>query len=57
LEILHFLTDGLTSNEIGKVLNLSNHTVDWYMNGLQEKLQARNRQHAVALAFRQGLVS
>lgn len=57
LEVLHFLADGLTSQEIGKTLNLSNHTVDWYMNGIQEKLDARNRQHVVALAFRQGLIS
>lgn len=57
LEVLHFLADGMTSQEIGKALNLSSHTVDWYMNGIQEKLEARNRQHVVALAFRQGLVS
>ncbi|HZG30482.1 LuxR family transcriptional regulator [Ensifer adhaerens] len=57
LEVLHFLAEGMTSQEIGKVLNLSSHTVDWYMNGIQEKLEARNRQHVVALAFRQGLVS
>jgi LuxR family transcriptional regulator len=57
LEVLHFLADGMTSQEIGKVLKLSSHTVDWYMNGIQEKLEARNRQHVVALAFRRGLVS
>lgn len=57
LEVLHFLAEGMTSQEIGKVLNLSSHTVDWYMNGIQEKLEAKNRQHVVALAFRQGLVS
>ncbi len=57
LEVLHFLAEGLTSQEIGKALNLSSHTVDWYMNGIQEKLEAKNRQHVVALAFRQGLVS
>jgi LuxR family transcriptional regulator, quorum-sensing system regulator SdiA len=57
LEVLHFLADGRTSQEIGKILRLSSHTVDWYMNSIQEKLQARNRQHAVALAFRQGLIS
>lgn len=56
-EVLQFLAEGNTSQEIGKILKLSSHTVDWYMNGIQEKLQARNRQHAVALAFRQGLVS
>lgn len=57
LEVLHFLSDGMTSLEIGKTLSISSHTVDWYMNGIQDKLGARNRQHAVALAFRYGFIS
>lgn len=57
LEILHYLADGLTSMEISKLLTISNHTVDWYMNGLQDKLKAKNRQQAVALAFRHGLIT
>lgn len=57
MEILHYLAEGLTSVEISKVLKISNHTVDWYMNGLQQKLKAKNRQQAVALAFRHGLVT
>lgn len=56
LEVLSYLADGLTSQEISKVLKISSHTVDWHMNSIQEKLHARNRQHAVALAFRLGLV-
>lgn len=57
MEILQYLAEGMTSVEIGKQLQISNHTVDWYMNGLQDKLKARNRQHAVAVAFRHGLIS
>lgn len=57
MEALHYLSEGMTSIEISKVLDISNHTVDWYMNGIQEKLKARNRHHAVALAFRLGLIS
>lgn len=57
MEVLNYLADGLTSNEISKVLNISNHTVDWYMNGIQDKLDAKNRQHVVALAFRHGLIT
>ncbi|MBY5554936.1 LuxR family transcriptional regulator [Rhizobium leguminosarum] len=57
MEILHFLAEGMTSMEISKMLKISNHTVDWYMNGLQDKLKAKNRQQAVALAFRHGLIS
>ncbi|MBX4907352.1 MULTISPECIES: LuxR family transcriptional regulator [Rhizobium] len=57
MEILHYLAEGMTSMEISKMLKISNHTVDWYMNGLQDKLKAKNRQQAVALAFRHGLIS
>lgn len=57
MEVLNYLADGLTSNEISKILKISNHTVDWYMNGIQDKLNAKNRQHVVALAFRLGLVT
>ncbi len=57
MEALHYLADGMTSNEISKILDISTHTVDWYMNGIQEKLKAKNRHHAVALSFRLGLIS
>ncbi|MFB2552928.1 helix-turn-helix transcriptional regulator [Ensifer soli] len=57
MEALNYLAEGKTSNEISKILEISNHTVDWYMNGIQEKLKARNRHHTVALAFRLGLIS
>lgn len=57
MEALNYLADGMTSHEIARVLSISNHTVDWYMNGIQEKLKAKNRHHAVALSFRLGLVS
>lgn len=57
MEALGCLSEGLTSPEIANVLEISNHTVDWYMNGIQQKLQARNRHHTVAIAFRLGLIS
>ncbi len=57
MEVLHHLAEGMTSNEISRRLGLSPHTIDWYMNGLQDKLRARNRHHAIAVAFRLGLVS
>ncbi|KGD87412.1 LuxR family transcriptional regulator [Rhizobium sp. YS-1r] len=56
MEVIGLLADGLTSNEIARSLDISSHTVDWYINGLQEKLRAKNRQHVVASAFRLGLV-
>lgn len=57
MEVIALLADGLTSNEIARTLEISSHTVDWYINGLQEKLKAKNRQHVVASAFRLGLVT
>lgn len=57
MEALRLLAEGMTSPEIAQRLGITSHTVDWYMNGIQAKLQARNRPHAVALAFRLGLVS
>lgn len=56
LEILNYLGEGMTSNEMSKLLDISNHTVDWYVNELQDKLTAKNRQHMVALAMRLGLI-
>ncbi len=57
MEVLALLAEGMTSNEIAKDLQISNHTVDWYINVIQEKFNAKNRQHVVAIAFRLGLVS
>ena len=57
METLEYLGHGMTSNEMGATLGLSAHTVDWYMNGIQDKLQAKNRHHVVAIAFRLGLIS
>ena len=57
LETLEYLGYGMTSNEMGATLGLSAHTVDWYMNGIQDKLNAKNRHHVVAIAFRLGLIS
>ncbi|TDH37615.1 LuxR family transcriptional regulator [Pseudohoeflea suaedae] len=57
IETLSLLAQGYTSGEMGSTLGLSTHTVDWYMNGIQNKLDARNRHHAVAIAFRRGLIS
>jgi len=56
MEVLNHLAEGMTSMEISRTLKISNHTVDWYMNSIQDKLNARNRQHIVAIAFRNGLV-
>lgn len=57
IQALNNLAEGRTSPEIASILEVSSNTVDWYVNSLQTKLKARNRNHAVAIAFRQGLIS
>jgi len=57
MEVLSLLADGMTSNEIARELQISSHTVDWYINVIQEKFGAKNRQHVIAMAFRLGLVN
>lgn len=57
LDVLTLLAQGQTSGEIGKGLEISNHTVDWYINGIQRKFKAKNRQHVIALAFRSGIIA
>ena len=56
-DTLACLAKGMTSNDIGEALGISSNTADWYINGMQSKLGARNRHHAVAIAFRLGLIS
>lgn len=57
IDVVSYLAEGLTSPEIAKALQISSHTVDWYIHGLQEKMSAKNRQHVVALALRKGFVT
>ncbi len=57
MEVLRLMAEGMTSTEIGRQLSISSHTVDWYINGIQRRFNAKNRQHTVALAFRRGLLS
>lgn len=57
IQALNNLAEGRTSPEIAAILEVSSNTIDWYVTSLQGKLKARNRNHAVALAFRQGLIS
>ena len=57
IQALSNMADGLTSPEIAALLDVASTTVDWYGASLQEKLGARNRNHAVALGIRKGLIS
>lgn len=56
IQALSNMADGMTSPEIAEVLKVAPTTIDWYGASVQEKLGARNRIHAVAIAIRKGLV-
>ena len=54
---LRWAADGKTSWEIGRLLNMSERTVNFHFNNSMLKLDVSNRQHAVAKAVFQGLIS
>lgn len=56
VQALSNMADGMTSPEIAEVLKVAPTTVDWYGASVQEKLEAKNRIHAVAIAIRKGIV-
>ena len=56
-ECLKWTADGRTSTEIGKILSISEHTVNHHLYGGMQKLDATNRIHAVTIAFRTGLLN
>jgi DNA-binding NarL/FixJ family response regulator len=52
LEVIDLIANGLTNGEIGKHLFLAEKTVKSHLRNILAKLDAKNRAHAVALAFR-----
>jgi DNA-binding NarL/FixJ family response regulator len=57
LAVIDLIANGLTNSEIGKRLFLAEETVKSHLRNILAKLGARNRAHAVALAFRGAMVS
>ena len=55
-EILMLLAEGLTSRGVAERLDIAANTVDWHITQLIERLGARNRQHALVLAMRSGII-
>jgi len=55
-EVLALLAEGASNKEIARSLALSVHTVKFHVATLTEKLGARSRGEAVAIAIRAGLV-
>ncbi len=55
-ELLRMMADGLTDAEIAEQLSISAKTMRGRLHSLRIKLQARTRTHAIAIAFRRGLL-
>jgi DNA-binding CsgD family transcriptional regulator len=55
-DCLNWTAAGKTSVEIASILDLSEHTVNHYLNRATKKLDAVNRTQAVANALRRGLI-
>jgi NarL family two-component system response regulator YdfI len=56
LEVLHLLAEGLPNKEIGRALEISEHTVKFHLSSIFGKLGATSRTEAVAIGIRRGLV-
>jgi DNA-binding NarL/FixJ family response regulator len=55
-EVLALLAEGASNKEIARALAVSVHTVKYHVASLTEKLGARGRLEAIAIAIRAGLV-
>lgn len=51
IEVVAFMREGFTNNEIGRLLGISTHTAKAHVAGVIEKLGAGDRTQAVARAF------
>ena len=55
--VLTLMASGWSNGEVGARLLISEETVKTHVRHVLAKLRARNRAHAVALAFRRGLIT
>lgn len=55
-QVLSLVAEGYTTAEIARELKLSRHTVKNYMERIFERLGARDRTDAVAIALREGIL-
>lgn len=53
---LKYLAKGYENREIADTIFVSTHTVKAHISSLLKKLKARNRTHAVYVAFKKGLI-
>jgi DNA-binding NarL/FixJ family response regulator len=56
VDVLGLIANGCSNSEIGRHLFIAEETVKTHVRRVLEKLAAKNRAHAVAVAFRRGLL-
>ncbi len=56
-QVLQLIADGLENQAIAKILYVSVETIRTHVKSILRKLSARDRTHAVAVAFRAGVLS
>ena len=56
LEVLGLVADGFSTREIAQRLWVTEETVKTHIRRLHDRLGARTRAHAVAIAFRAGIL-
>ena len=54
-EVLQWVADGKTADEISTILGISRRTVEWHIQNIRQKLDVTSTAHAVAIAMKRGL--
>jgi DNA-binding NarL/FixJ family response regulator len=56
LQLMEFVSQGLTQKDAADKMYRSKRTVDGYRDDIFQKLDCHNMAHAVAILFRQGIL-
>ena len=56
LETLNWLANGLRVDRIAEKMNVTNDTVNFHIKSIKQKLNAKTREHAVAIAFIENII-
>ncbi len=56
LSVITWLKYGKTSWEVARILDITENTVNFHIKNIKRKLNATNRQHAVAIAIAKGIL-